>query len=527
MPGADSALSAPVRAHAFLALGKLALADGALAQRLVPMFVRELAPGSRAPVAVRNNILVVLCDLCVRFTSAVDRYVPDLAACLRDPHPLVRRHTLRLLSQLLLEDYLKWRGPLLFRFLACLVDADEPVRAGAEALLTGPLATKTPGLFAAHFVEAVFVLSGCRAHPQYAVMVDVIASGGATRAADGDDVAGHDVAAPRAPVAPHTSAASLVLGGPDGRRLRMHVYAKMLAWMTPEQRVTVASKLVHDVLGAVLDGTMPLAATHGDAGDASAWNAPAGSTEALVLEVLQVLGSRNIRLGGVEGAAEDDDAADGNPMAAVTAGLAAAKTRVLSRLARRSLLEHALPVLAALRGVLAAARSPLLRALMAHLAALFAEHGAAIRECGALDRQLVEELEFDLRRAAPKTAAATPAPSPRRVALSVATGASAPAALVLPSTEALSPTPQWHIAPPPPLAGEADGDAPARKRGRGAAKARAGAAAPAASRRRAKDEDEDEDEDEEDEDEDEGKGKQAVKATTRPPRARARLERAA
>jgi condensin-2 complex subunit D3 len=40
---------------------------------------------------------------------------------------MVRRHALLLLSRLLLQDYLKWRGLLLFRFLACLADKDTQV----------------------------------------------------------------------------------------------------------------------------------------------------------------------------------------------------------------------------------------------------------------------------------------------------------------------------------------------------------------------------------------------------------------
>ena len=40
---------------------------------------------------------------------------------------MVRRHALLLLSRLLLQDFLKWRGLLLFRFLACLADNDTQV----------------------------------------------------------------------------------------------------------------------------------------------------------------------------------------------------------------------------------------------------------------------------------------------------------------------------------------------------------------------------------------------------------------
>ncbi len=59
---------ARVRAHAFIALGKLCLRDGALAKKVVHMLVRELRDVT-SDVSVRSNVLLVLCDLCVRYTS--------------------------------------------------------------------------------------------------------------------------------------------------------------------------------------------------------------------------------------------------------------------------------------------------------------------------------------------------------------------------------------------------------------------------------------------------------------------------
>ncbi len=66
--GTGVAIPARVRAHAFIALGKLCLRDGALAKRVVHMLVRELRDVS-SDIAVRSNVLLVLCDLCVRYTA--------------------------------------------------------------------------------------------------------------------------------------------------------------------------------------------------------------------------------------------------------------------------------------------------------------------------------------------------------------------------------------------------------------------------------------------------------------------------
>jgi hypothetical protein len=85
-------LSSTVRAHAFVAMGKLCLKDESLAKRTIQLFVRELesrsanwiVPPSATSQAlelmpdvwisccvwcssdpiVRNNVLVIMCDLC-------------------------------------------------------------------------------------------------------------------------------------------------------------------------------------------------------------------------------------------------------------------------------------------------------------------------------------------------------------------------------------------------------------------------------------------------------------------------------
>ena len=45
--------------------------------------------------------MVALADLMVAFTALVDAHMPKLAACLGDPHELVRRQALALMASLL------------------------------------------------------------------------------------------------------------------------------------------------------------------------------------------------------------------------------------------------------------------------------------------------------------------------------------------------------------------------------------------------------------------------------------------
>ena len=69
--------------------GKLCLQDEDLTKKSIPQMACELEH-SQAP-AIRNNIVVVLSDLAMRYSIKVDPYIPDMAVCLKDESLLVRR----------------------------------------------------------------------------------------------------------------------------------------------------------------------------------------------------------------------------------------------------------------------------------------------------------------------------------------------------------------------------------------------------------------------------------------------------
>ncbi|PKA50508.1 hypothetical protein AXF42_Ash013723 [Apostasia shenzhenica] len=118
--------------QAWVTMGKICLVDDKLAKRYIPLFVQELESSKCA--ALRNNILVVMVDFCVRYTALVDCYIPKITTMLHDPCEVVRRQTFILLSRLLQRDYVKWRGVLFLNFLLSLVDDSEKIRNLAEYL---------------------------------------------------------------------------------------------------------------------------------------------------------------------------------------------------------------------------------------------------------------------------------------------------------------------------------------------------------------------------------------------------------
>jgi condensin-2 complex subunit D3 len=74
---ASTAVTVPdgVRALAYLCIGKICLRDVGLAKRFIAVLVRDLSPKLCTSAAVRNNVLFVLGDLCIRYTALVDRHI--------------------------------------------------------------------------------------------------------------------------------------------------------------------------------------------------------------------------------------------------------------------------------------------------------------------------------------------------------------------------------------------------------------------------------------------------------------------
>jgi len=232
-----------VRAFALVALGKLCLLDQGLAKECVTLLVREIdhlhTPEDGAPStgtlsasnqgspAVQSNALLVLGDLCVRYTALVERHLPALARCLQSPHALLRRHALLLLSQLLLQDFLKWRGLLLSRFLLACCDEDAEVAQLARFLITGPLAQKQPALLNHAPVDLLFILNGFEEHPKYQAALLQGSEGQGHAAVDFSGVGNADGA-----VAPS---------------VRSAVLSFVCGSLTDEQRIEATARIAHEV----------------------------------------------------------------------------------------------------------------------------------------------------------------------------------------------------------------------------------------------------------------------------------------
>eukprot|EP00578_Thalassiosira_sp_NH16_P031145 CAMPEP_0181081036 /NCGR_PEP_ID=MMETSP1071-20121207/2891_1 /TAXON_ID=35127 /ORGANISM="Thalassiosira sp., Strain NH16" /LENGTH=1196 /DNA_ID=CAMNT_0023162563 /DNA_START=1 /DNA_END=3591 /DNA_ORIENTATION=+ len=390
-----------IRAHAFIALGKLCLRNESLAKDSLNILARELHHNSNSDPAVISNCLMVMGDLCVRYTNLGDKYLPYMAACLQagegkptevnrssrltlsfsrktNGYSLIKKNAILLLSSLLLQDYVKWRGLFIHRFLAAVADEDDEVACLAQTALSGPLLEKQPNLLCNHFVGAVFVFNDCQAHPIYAVEAS---SGGGT---------GMSIDFERASLA-----------GSESYHRRCEIYDMMLANLTDEQKLQVTARLVKEILGGALEtgGDLSTVCKLPPVGLKKLTRLSSGRIEAatnVLTDTLAILTSPEIKVGrkGVEDA--DDDLASVNGSKSDQRNIH--KQRLLSKISRKHLMEIVMPILCNLKSVLEESRSPLLKNLMKYLGYIFRSFKSEVQENLANNPTLLQELEYDTRQ---------------------------------------------------------------------------------------------------------------------------------
>lgn len=386
------------RAHGFIAVGKLCLRDEKLAKKCLTILARELHENLKDGCPkVQSNALLVLGDLCIRYTSMVDRYLPVMAACLQSGHAfddsilsedkssVVRKHAILLLSNLLLQDYIKWRGLLFHRFLVASADNDETVASIGESILVGPLLARNPKLFFNNFVESLFVLNRCTAHPIY------IAA-----AATGDVGAGIAV-----------GFEGINLSGHAGKEKRFRMYDLLLSKMSDEEKIGITARLAKEVLGSALNRGSdlhrvcmnPIFNSEGlmasDTASHSAFN--------VLTDCLAVLSSPALRVGKLSQALEEENDLEDPNVPNASRHVITAKGKLLSRISRKHLIEIVFPILCNLKQMLQSSCSPLLKDLMAYMVHIFRTYKTEVKDFLSNDPSLLQEIEYDAKNLIRKT----------------------------------------------------------------------------------------------------------------------------
>ncbi|KAI3363176.1 hypothetical protein L3Q82_011545, partial [Scortum barcoo] len=350
-----NSLPTRVRAHGVITLGKLCLQHEELVQKYLPVFARELEVGTE--IAVRNNVVVIMCDLCVRYTNIVDHYIPNISACLRDNEAVIREQTLIMLTNLLQEEFVKWKGSLFFRFMVALVDLVPAIASLCEYCLLHLLLKKNPEMFSQHFIECIFHFNSYSKHKSYNKF-------------------------------PQTEREKVrfSLKGPQHREKRFRIYRFLLENFTDAQRFNITNKINQTVLACFADEELPL-----DADGAE-----------ILSETFNVLSLKEMKLQAISapaGGTAGEDPEEENMATMAKAVLQAAQKKVVSQVQKKAFIENTVPLIISLKSLLEQKRSPVLGDLMAYLQVTMQDYRNEVKEFFSGDEQLAAEVEFALKTA--------------------------------------------------------------------------------------------------------------------------------
>ena len=338
-------LPAPLRAAAMVAFGQICLQKESIAKRAVSKFAAHLSKEEH-PV-VRNNVLIVLGDLCVVYTGLVDQYLPWLTTCLSDPNDLIRLQAAVVVSSLLAEDYIKFKGQIVFRLLYLLSDPNEKIKFFTESVFSRILFLRHSGSLKTLFSETVCALNGFLRHPAYQGAV----------------------------------------GNKDflltlNSKRRREIYAFMLTnIVTTEQKFNATAQLANALLSAFVD-------SEDDKGSSvSIPDTDEGPAGQVLIDTLYLLSHPGLKLStssssSVEETSEDKETRE--------------KRLFDSALQKKTVVENLVPLLIQLNSLCEQKRSPISKYVRECLKELVKDYKDEVTSILHSDSQLAQELLYDL-----------------------------------------------------------------------------------------------------------------------------------
>ncbi|KAI9297537.1 hypothetical protein K502DRAFT_347001 [Neoconidiobolus thromboides FSU 785] len=170
-------LSEQVRNNIFISLGKLALIEEEYTAHLAPILAKEMTiedswvqldnqgvyrvQANNNNVSLSCSIVVILSDLCLRYSRIIDPYIPIMVNNLRHFDLNVRKHTLICLIRLLRMDYLKFKKYLLFKMIVSyIMEKEKEIKEVYEFGFEQVLLIKDPNLFLNHLLDLIMFLNG-------------------------------------------------------------------------------------------------------------------------------------------------------------------------------------------------------------------------------------------------------------------------------------------------------------------------------------------------------------------------------
>ncbi|TKR88790.1 hypothetical protein L596_012978 [Steinernema carpocapsae] len=346
-----------VRAVCAINMCRICLQHEKLAKECIPVFARELR--NNRDHIIRNNLIVGISDLCVRYTLMVDRYVTVMALCLTDSSVFVRQQTITLLTILIKEQFLKCEGQILYKLIAALNDDHKDIRDYLYFCLVEVLLAQFPSMFSNHFLECVFYFNG--------------ADHGHQASLEGQENSKkHEYEHMRSNI---QGAANMVK--------RMRLYKFMLSMMTDAQRFAIWVRLVFEVANKISQGTMDYKKK---------------VYENILIDTLNLMCCDEIKMHSVikKKESEGGEGSEEAPSEEIPGDKAISK---LTAFFRSRVGELILPGMLELRAFLLEKRSPILKLVMNALMELTKDYEEQLDSFFASNRQAKAELEWDLRTA--------------------------------------------------------------------------------------------------------------------------------
>jgi condensin-2 complex subunit D3 len=346
--GADHFSLPPfLRATAMVCFGKICLQKESIAKRAVTKFAAHLSREEH-PV-VRNNVLIVLGDLCVVYTGLVDQYLPWVTTCLADQTDLIRFQAAVVVSSLLAEDYIKFKGQIVFRLLYLLSDPNVKIRSFVESVFSRILFLRHSGSLKTLFAETVCALNGFLRHPAY------------------QGAAGNK---------------EFLLTSQISRRKEIYEFM-LTSVVTAEQKFNAMMQLSHSLLAAFVDED----ATSGAVQIPEREEGPAGQ---VLIDTLWLISHRALKLsqGPVAADATQQDESAEKEMRE--------KKMFEAALQKKTIVENIVPLLIQLNTVCEQKRSPISKYGRECLKELVKDYKEEIGRIIQSDSQLAQELLFDL-----------------------------------------------------------------------------------------------------------------------------------
>jgi len=333
------------RGHAFATLGKFCLRKDALAKRSVEMLVMHLTP--KESFVVRNNVLIVLGDICNHYTGLVDRFIPHMTDVLRDSNELLRKQASMIIASLLSEDFIKLRGSIMLRFLYVLSDPSPSVRNFVECVFARILHQRNPAIFSQNFLDVLCGLSGFLGLQNF------------------QGAAGNE---------------EFSLQKSPSRRAM--IYRFMLSMMTNEQKFNICAQIVTTLLAAFVDAEEKIDLP-------TTIDEPGGQA---LSDGLSLLCCKEMRICfTTQKAGQDEEAPEGDKASADAA------RGVLSSILKRNMCENIVPVIVQLKNLMESKRSPFLKHVRHCLREILRDFKDDLEVMLAGDVQLAREIAHDFQ----------------------------------------------------------------------------------------------------------------------------------